>query len=117
MKRGEIWTVSGGSDYTGKSTPAIIVQDESFDLTNSVTVCPLTTFEQLAPLTRPLLIPDETNGLKSPSRAMIDKVSTVRRDRLGSKVGNLSPNDTADLNQALVRFLGLQISSYAAGKS
>ena len=115
MKRGEIWTVSGGSDYTGKPRPAIIVQDESFDLTNSVTVCPLTTSEQPAPLARPLIIPDETNGLEKPSRAMVDKISTVRRERLGSQIGNLGPTDTTDLNHTLARFLGLQASQHPGG--
>ena len=42
MKRGEIWTVAGGSDYTGKPRPAVIVQDDRYDSTNSVTICPLT---------------------------------------------------------------------------
>ena len=33
MKRGEIWTVSGGSDYAGKPRPAVILQDKRFDAT------------------------------------------------------------------------------------
>ncbi|MEJ0048614.1 MAG: type II toxin-antitoxin system PemK/MazF family toxin [Rhodospirillales bacterium] len=42
MKRGEIWTVSGAAGYAGKPRPAVIVQDDHFDATNSVTVCPFT---------------------------------------------------------------------------
>ena len=38
MKRGEIWTVAGGKDYAGKPRPAVIVQDDAFDGTGSVTV-------------------------------------------------------------------------------
>ena len=28
MKRGEIWTVSGGKDYAGKPRPVVIVQED-----------------------------------------------------------------------------------------
>ena len=38
MRRGEIWTVAGGADYTGKARPAVIVQDDRFD-TDSITLC------------------------------------------------------------------------------
>ena len=30
MKRAEIWTVAGGSDYAGKPRPAVIIQDDVF---------------------------------------------------------------------------------------
>src|SRR5512146_2838278 len=43
VKRGEIWTVAGGKDYAGKPRPVVIVQDDRFDMTNSVTVCAFTT--------------------------------------------------------------------------
>ena len=43
---------------------------------------------------------------------MVDKISTVRRERLGSQIGNLSPNDTTDLNHTLARFLGLQATQH-----
>ena len=36
MRRGEIWTVFGGKDYAGKPRPVVILQDDSFDATNSV---------------------------------------------------------------------------------
>lgn len=39
MKRGEIWTVAGGKDYAGKPRPAVIVQDERFEMKDSLTVC------------------------------------------------------------------------------
>jgi mRNA interferase MazF len=30
MKRGEIWSVAGGGDYTNKPRPVVIVQDDQF---------------------------------------------------------------------------------------
>ena len=43
MRRGEIWTAAGGSRYAGKPRPVVIVQDDRFDATASVTVCAFTT--------------------------------------------------------------------------
>jgi mRNA interferase MazF len=36
VKRGEIWTVSGGNNYADKPRPAAIIQEDSFDGTSSV---------------------------------------------------------------------------------
>lgn len=52
MRRGEIRTVAGGKDYAGKPRPAVIVQDDLFDATDSVTLCAFTTDETDAPLFR-----------------------------------------------------------------
>jgi hypothetical protein len=39
MRRGEIWTVAGGKDYAGKPRPVVILQDDRFDATASITIC------------------------------------------------------------------------------
>ncbi len=106
MRRAEIWTVSGRADYTGKPRPAVIIQDDHFD-TDSVTLCPFTTGLADAPLFRLLIEPNEVNGLEAPSRIMVDKVTTVRRSRLGMKVGALDDASVLRLNRALVVFLGI----------
>jgi mRNA interferase MazF len=46
MRRGEIWTVAGGKDSAGKPRSVVIVQDDSFDATDSITVCAFTTDER-----------------------------------------------------------------------
>ena len=107
MRRGEIWTVSGGSTYTGKPRPAVIVQEDSFDATASITVCAFTSDPTDAPLFRLLVEPTETNGLRIASRLMVDKITTVPKDRLGEKVGRLDDADVLRLNQAVLVFLGL----------
>lgn len=43
MRRGEVWTVSGGKDYATKPRPVVIEQDDSFDATDSITICAFTT--------------------------------------------------------------------------
>jgi mRNA interferase MazF len=111
MKRGEIWTIAGGGDYAGKPRPAVIIQDDSFDSTASVTLCAFTTDPTDAPLFRIPVEPSEKNGLPSPSRLMVDKLTTVSRGRLGSRVGRLDDEDMVRLNQAILVFLGMAGSS------
>lgn len=107
MKRGEIWTASGGPDYAGKPRPVLIVQDNRFGETASITVCPLTTHALDASLVRPSIVASSDNGLKEDSFAMIDKITTVARSRLGRRVGRLKDTDMLRLNQAMMVFLGL----------
>jgi hypothetical protein len=56
MKRGEVWTVSGGGPYTGKPRPSVIVQEDRFQATNSITLCAFTTDPTEAPLLRMLVL-------------------------------------------------------------
>lgn len=107
MKRGEIWTVSGGASYTGKPRPAVLVQEDRFNQTASITLCAFTTDPTEAPLLRIVIEPTDRNGLKSASRLMIDKVTTVPKTRLGKRIGKLSDEDLVRLNRALTVFLGL----------
>ena len=107
MRRGEIWTIAGGKDYAGKPSPAVIIQDDRFDRMDSVTICAFTTDHTDAPLFRLLVEPSEGNGLRSPCRLMVDKITTVPRVRLGAKVGRLADEDMVRLNRAVLVFLGI----------
>ncbi len=107
MRRGDIWTVAGGNDYAGKPRPAVIVQDDSFDQTGSVTLCAFTSDETEAPLFRLAVLPTTGNGLRQPSRLMVDKITTVSKSKLGEWVGRLDDEDIVRLNQAMLVFLGL----------
>jgi mRNA interferase MazF len=106
MKRGEIWTVAGGGDYTGTPRPVVILQDDRFDATDSVTICAFTTDPTDAPLFRVPVEPNERNGLTIPSRLMADKITTVRRTRLGTRVGLLDADDMVRLTRAVLVFFG-----------
>ncbi|OHC75928.1 MAG: growth inhibitor PemK [Rhodospirillales bacterium RIFCSPLOWO2_12_FULL_58_28] len=106
MNRGEIWTVSG-SGYAGKPRPAVIVQDNRFDVTASVTICVFTTDDTDAPLFRISVTPSESNGLRSASRLMVDKLTTVSRERLGERIGCLDDADVVRMDRAIMVFLGL----------
>lgn len=113
MKRGEIWTVSGGGDYAGKPRPVVIVQDDSFDGTDSITICAFTTDPTDAPLFRLPVEPSQRNGLRAPCRLMVDKITTAPKSKVGSRVGRLGDEDVLRLNQAVMVFLGLAVSSRA----
>ncbi|SJZ31962.1 mRNA interferase MazF [Enhydrobacter aerosaccus] len=110
MKRGDIWTVSGGKDYAGKPRPVVIVQDDAFDATASITICAFTTDPTEAPLFRLLIEANERNGLRSPSRLMVDKITTVSKSKVGERIGRLDDEDVVRLNQAVMVFLGLAVS-------
>lgn len=116
MKRGEVWTVAGGKDYAGKPRPVAIVQDDSFDATDSVTICAFTTDETEAPLFRLAIEPNERNGLRAPCRLMVDKITTVPKSRVGNHVGRLDDEDMVRLNQAMMVFLGLAVSPRSGRK-
>ncbi|MGH3522785.1 MAG: type II toxin-antitoxin system PemK/MazF family toxin [Mycobacterium sp.] len=107
MRRGEVWTTAGGKDYAGKPRPVVIVQDNRFDGTDSVTVCALTTDPTEAPLLRIAVIPGEGNGLRQSSRLMVDKIATVSRAKLGARIGRLTDAEMLAVGRALVVFLGI----------
>ena len=107
MKRGDIWSAAAGSGYVGKPRPVVILQDDRFDATTSVTVCAMTTDPTDAPLIRLVIEPDDTNQLRERSRLMVDKITTVPRSKLGERVGRLGDDDMVRLGRATLVFLGL----------
>jgi mRNA interferase MazF len=111
VKRGEVWTLAGGLDYAGKPRPALILQDDRFDATESVTVCPFTTHSEATDVMRLAVEPDEANGLRTPCRLMVDKIITVPKSRIGRRIGRLDVTDMARVGRAVVVFLGLADAS------
>lgn len=110
MRRGDVWTVSGGGDYAGKPRPAVIVQDDVFDATASITICAFTTDPAEAPLFRLPVEPSQRNGLRVSSKLMVDKITTVPKLKLGERIGRLDNEDVVRLNRAVMVFLGLASS-------
>ena len=107
MNRGEIWTVAGGKGYAGKPRPVVVIQDDRFSMTKSITLCAFTTNPTDAPLFRLPVQPDKENGLRAECRVMVDKIITVPRTKLGKRVGRLSDEDMVRLNRVLLVFLGM----------
>jgi mRNA interferase MazF len=107
MKRGEIWTIAGGKGYAGKPRPVVILQDNRFDATDSITICAFTTDPTEAPLFRLPIEPNETNGLRAQCRLMVDKMTTVPKAKVGARIGRLNDEDVVRLNRAALVFLGM----------
>lgn len=107
LKRGELWTAAGGTAYGAKPRPIVIIQDNRFDATDSITICPLTSDAANLPLFRVPVEPEPSNGLRSVSFVMADKIATIPKARLGRRVGLLNANQVAALDRAIAVFLGL----------
>ncbi len=107
MQRGDVVTVAAAGDY-GKPRPAVIVQSDAFPESHaSVVVCQLTSELADAPDFRVTIEPTPENGLRLTSQAIADKPVTVRRERIGPKIGRLGNQDMARLGIALAFVLGL----------
>ncbi|MBZ4508476.1 UNVERIFIED_CONTAM: type II toxin-antitoxin system PemK/MazF family toxin [Mycobacterium avium subsp. hominissuis] len=52
MRRGDIYIAAARGAYSSKPRPVVVVQDDRFDATASVTVVPFTTSDVDAPLFR-----------------------------------------------------------------
>lgn len=84
--------------------------DDSFDGTESITICAFTTDNTDAPLLRLAVEPNERNGLRIPCHLMVDKVTTVPKSKIGAHIGRLDDEDILRLNRAVLVFLGLATS-------
>src|SRR6266568_6271921 len=110
MRRGDLVTVAAAGDY-GKPRPAVIVQTDAFPENHaSVVVCQLTSDLADAPDFRVTIEPNPENGLRLKSQVMADKPVTIRRERIGQRIGRLGNQDMARLGIALAFVLGSRIS-------
>jgi len=107
VRRGDIYIAAARGTYTGKPRPVVIVQDDRFGSTASVTVCPLTTDPVEAPLVRITVEPTDTTGIEQPSQIMVDKITTMPRVNVRDHLGQLVDADLVRLDRALLVFLGL----------
>ena len=106
MKRGDIVTVAISGDY-GKPRPAVIIQSDWLDETDSVLVCLLTTTLKDAPLYRLPIPPTPRTGLREPSQIMVEKIMTVRRERCGAIIGHIGDAENMALGRLLALVVGI----------
>jgi mRNA interferase MazF len=104
--RGSLVTVPAQGDY-GKPRPAVIVQSNALDETDSVLVCLCTSELRDAPIYRLTIEPSDTTGLRVPSQVIVDKIMAVRRDRCGPAIGRLDDEMTLQLNRMLALVIGI----------
>ncbi|GEB44041.1 mRNA interferase PemK [Gluconobacter sphaericus NBRC 12467] len=106
MNWGDFVTVALQGDL-GKPRSALIVQADRFETTASVSILPVTSALIDAVLLRLSVTPDERSGLRKTSQLMIDKPSTVSRDKIGPTVGIASDTVMLSVNRPVMLFLGL----------
>jgi mRNA interferase MazF len=95
--------------HAAKPRPAVIVQDDLFDATSSVTIAPMTSALLGAPLMRIRIGGGDgrISGLDHDSDVMIDKLTTVRRSNVHTRVGRLTADQLVEIERAMMAFLGL----------
>ena len=107
MKRGDLVVVAMPGDY-GKPRPALVVQSDLFNETHaSITVAPVTSTIVDTPLFRVTVEPSRRNGLRLVSQIMVDKLTTVRRQRLGLTIGRLEEDVMLRVSRALALWFGI----------
>src|SRR5215467_12142991 len=106
LSRGDLVIVAAPGDY-GKPRPAVIVQSNAIPQSHaSVVICPMTS--ELAEADFRITIePGPDTGLQVRSQVMADKPVTIRRERVGQRIGRLEAPDIARLNVALAFVMGL----------
>ena len=108
MTRGAIVTMAAAGRYTGKPRPAVVVQANAFNPTHSsVTVCPITSECEDAPLFRVTLPPGGRTGLTRVSQVMVDKVVSIPREAIGRQIGFCDRVHVEAIDDALRIWLSL----------
>lgn len=106
MKRGDIVTVSAPGAY-GKPRPAVVVQSDWLQVTDSVLVGLMTSTLQETPIFRLTIEPSPENGLKRTSQIMVDKIVALPREKCGPPIGRLDPPSILALGRILSLVFGL----------
>ena len=107
MKRGEVWWVNFEPSLGGemrKQRPAVIVSNDMANkYLNRVQVVPLSSKTGKVYPSEALVMVDNRK-----SKAMADQLTTVSKQRLSNKSGNLTQEDMRKVEHAVKVQLGLQ---------
>jgi len=107
IQRGDIIVVAMQGDY-GKPRPALVVQsNELNEVHTSIMILPFTSDIKKSPLIRYTVTPEEDTGLNVTCQAMIDKITTVKRERIGKVIGHLDRSHMIEINRLMIVALAL----------
>jgi mRNA interferase MazF len=104
--RGDFVTIAMPGDF-GKPRPALVIQANQFDEHTTVTVVLVSSTLVKAPLFRITVQPNELNGLRTTSQVMVDKIMTVKRDKLGPSFGRIDQDALIEVERSMAVFLGI----------
>jgi len=105
MKRGDLVTIAMQGDY-GKPRPALVIQSDFFKK-DSITVLPVSSCIVDTPLLRITLQASEQTNLHDISQVMLDKITTVKREKAGLVFGSVDHKTMLEIERSLSVFLGL----------
>ena len=104
LRRGAVVMVLGD----GQPRACVVVQSDIFnDTHSSVTLCPTTAAVGGERLFRVPVSPSTENGLSVPSDIQVDRIQSIRRERIVGVAGHLSTTRMEQVDQALQRWLAL----------
>lgn len=104
--RGDIVAIAAPGDFD-KPRPALVIQANQFSEHSSLTVLPISSTLVDAPLLRVTIQPSPENGLHKVSQVMVDKTLTVRRDKIGARIGRLDADILVQIERCLAVFVGI----------
>jgi mRNA interferase MazF len=107
MKRGDIVTVALQGDF-GKPRPAVVIESDRLQPTDTVLVCVMTSsLQHDAPFRRHTVEASDASGLRVRSQVMVDKVFAIRRGKCGPPIGTLDAAGLQALSRKLAFIIGL----------
>ena len=106
MRRGDLVTVALQGSH-GKPRPALIVQTDLARELLHVAMLLLTSEARDIPLVRVPIEASPETGLQQRSIAMLDRITTAPRERVGRRIGRVDAATMHAVNQALAVFLGI----------
>lgn len=115
MRRGEIRMVAlepvRGSE-ADKSRPAVVISNDGANATAErlgrgvITVVPITSnTARVYPFQ--VLLPESVTGLSKGSKAQAEQIRSIAVERVGRRIGTLTPELQTELDEALRLHLGL----------
>ncbi len=111
IRRGDVYWISprgARGREQASARPALIIQNDLGNETSGTTIVALMTSHQIsrdyAFHTR---VSAAETGLPGPSTVLLEQLQTVSVDRLGRRVGSLSPASMREVDRALHHSLGL----------
>jgi len=105
IQRGDLVTVALPGDY-GKPQLALIIQSDLLDELDSVILCPVTS-ELRNAVFRITIEPNPSNGLRTLSQVMVDKLSTMPRTKVSAPFGHLEESRMKAVDKALLLVVGI----------
>lgn len=113
IRRGEIrwvdWSPGRGSEQTGRR-PALVIQNDAGNLASTypnTIVVAVSTHGREIPL-HIRLRPSKLNGLRQLSFAKCEQIFTISKERVGTRLGRLRPEEMESVALAIGLSLGLR---------